>query len=200
MQEEDFVTYTFNRSLLEEVDDLIIIDFIESTLMELMESETIQPRARRALAQRLGFRCAFLTTVGLVEDRSMPFEVKKSWTIALESLPGLRSELELSKPVPEGFSAKLQRKLASTVPPRPVVTVEIGAAYAHLERLCQDGLIVTEVLNFHDSHSLMVSFSPLFCLQFDTNPARILFFISKRESHSLQSTSALCSSTICSVG
>lgn len=127
-----------------------------------MASETIQPRVRRALAQRLGFRCAFLTTVGLAEDRSMPFEVKKSWTIALESLSGLRSELELSKPVPEAFSAKLQRKLASTVPPRPVVTVEIGAAYAHLERLCQDGLIVTEVLNFHDSHSLMVSLFPPF--------------------------------------
>lgn len=128
----------------------------------------------------------------------MPFEVKKSWTIALESLPGLGSELELSKPVPEAFSAKLQRKLASTVPPRPVVTVEIGAAYTHLERLCQDGLIVTEVLNFHDSHSLMVSLFPSFCLQFDTNPARILFFISRRESHSLQFTSGLCSSTISS--
>lgn len=126
-----------------------------------MASETIEPRVRRALAQRLGFRFSFLTAVSTVEDRSIPFEVKKSWTAALESLPGLKSELELSKSVPEAFSAKLQRKLASTVPPRPVVTVEIGAAYAHLERLCQDGLIVTEVLNFHDSHSLMVRLFPL---------------------------------------
>lgn len=160
VQEEDFVTYTFNRSLLDEVDDVIIMDFIESTLKDLTTTESIELKVRQALAQRLGFRSAFLATVGSVEDRSMPFELKRTWTASLQSLPGIKSEPELSKAVPEAFSAKLQRNLASTVPPRPVVTVAFDAAYQHLERLCNDGLIVTEVLNFHDSHSLMVDSYP----------------------------------------
>jgi hypothetical protein len=64
--------------------------------------------------------------------------------------------MELSKPIPESFSTKLQRKLGSTVPPRPVVDVAFDAAYKHLEQLCRDGQILTEVLDYHDSHSLMV--------------------------------------------
>ena len=30
-------------------------------------------------------------------------------------------------------------------------------AFDHLERLCRDGSVVVEVLDYHDSHSLMVS-------------------------------------------
>lgn len=156
LQDEDFSTYTFNRNLLDEIDDLIILNFIESTLEDLMATKTIEIRVRKALAARLGFRSMFLSTVGTVEDRSIPFELKRTWTASLESLPGIRSELELARQVPEAFSAKLQRKLASTTPPRPVVTIAFDDAYKHLERLCNDGLVVTEVLNFHDSHSLMV--------------------------------------------
>lgn len=64
---------------------------------------------------------------------------------------------DLAKSVPDSFSVKLQRKLASSVPPRPVVSVEFVTAFDHLERICRDGKILTEVLDYHDSQSLMVS-------------------------------------------
>lgn len=159
-----------------------------------MTTETIDPRLRKALAARLGFRSAFLSTVGTVEDRSIPFELKKTWTASLQSLPGIKSELQLARQVPEAFSAKLQRKHASSVPPRPVVTVAFEDAYQHLERLCNDGLIVTEVLNFHDSHSLMVSRPPFASLG-GADRNRTSCFTFKKGSHNHQSTSVLFSST-----
>jgi len=82
------------------------------------------------------------------------------WSATLQLLPGIKSEREMARPVPESFSVKLQRKLASSVPPRPVVSVAFEDAYEHLERVCKDGLVVAEVLDFHDSHSLMVIISP----------------------------------------
>jgi N-alpha-acetyltransferase 35, NatC auxiliary subunit len=72
-------------------------------------------------------------------------------------LPGLKSTTKLGKPVPASFSVKLQRKLASTVPPRPIVQVGQEAAFDQLERLCRDGAVAVEVLKYYDSHSLMVS-------------------------------------------
>jgi hypothetical protein len=119
----------------------------------------MEPRIKEALVQRLKCRNSLLNTVGVAGDRSAAAPLLSAWSSTLELLPGLRSERELAKPVPESFSVKLQRKLASTVPPRPVVTIAFDDAYQQLERLCKDGLVVTEVLDFHDTNSLMVSFS-----------------------------------------
>jgi hypothetical protein len=84
--------------------------------------------------------------------------MKALWIELLASLPALKSSTILGKATPTAFSVKLQRKLASTVPPRPIVQISDEAAFDHLERLCRDGSVVVEVIDYHDSHSLMVSF------------------------------------------
>lgn len=117
----------------------------------------MDPRIREALVQRLKCRNSLLNTVGVAEDRSSIEPLLSAWSATIELLPGIKSKRELAKPVPDAFSVKLQRKLASTVPPRPVVTISFDDAYQHLERLCKDGLVVSEVLDFHDTSSLMVS-------------------------------------------
>jgi hypothetical protein len=105
-------------------------------------------------------------------------------------LPGVSMWRELSKSVPDAFSVKLQRKLASTVPPRPVVTIAFEAAYKHLERLCHDGRDLTEVLNYYDSHSLMVSI--LLSCHFSANlTSRHSSPFFRQESRNLRFTSAL---------
>lgn len=71
----------------------------------------------------------------------------------------------LGTPVPEAFSTKIQRRLASTMPPRPIVRLSFEEAYSHSKRLIADGQEVTSVLEFTDSQSLLVReppFSPLF--------------------------------------
>lgn len=104
---------------------------------------------------RLRFRISFLTAISLADQRDIALS-KEAWDELLALLPGVSMSQELSKPVPEAFSVKLQQKLASTVPPRPVVSISFDTAYKHLERLCHDGRTLTEVLNYYDSHSLMV--------------------------------------------
>ena len=145
------------RSLLAELDDVSITKFIDVTIHLLATSNSMDPRIKEALVQRLKCRNSLLNTVGVAGDRSSSEPLLSAWSATLKLLPGIKSERELAKPVPDSFSVKLQRKLASTVPPRPVVTIAFDDAYQHLERLCRDGLVVSEVLDFHDTNSLMVS-------------------------------------------
>lgn len=112
---------------------------------------------------RLEFRASFLGIVEAADSRTSQ-DAGKLWTELLATLPHLKSSTHLGKPVEAAFSEKLQRKLASTVPPRPIVEVGQDAAFSHLEKLCQDAAAVVKVLQYHDSHSLMVcsAFSAIF--------------------------------------
>jgi hypothetical protein len=112
---------------------------------------------KSALKCRLEFRETFLRTVEEADSRTSMENIKKHWHELGSLLPDLRSSANLAQPVSASFSAKLQRKLASTVPPRPIVDLKWEAAFDHLERLCRDGSVAAEVLRYYDSHSLMVS-------------------------------------------
>lgn len=130
----------------------------------------ISAEIKQALLQRLKMRVAFLTTVLAVDERVAPI-IKSAWEVLSNTLPSIRDSHELGKPVPESFSVKLQRKLASTVPPRPIVETSFGDAYDHFSRLCRDGNLAAEILDYKDSHSLMVSPQKMityFRLQFQT--------------------------------
>lgn len=50
----------------------------------------------------------------------------------------IRDTNQLGKPVPGSFSTKIQRRLASTVPPRPIVDVDFKEALQNLKQLCVD--------------------------------------------------------------
>jgi N-alpha-acetyltransferase 35, NatC auxiliary subunit len=151
------VTHTFNRGLLEGLDHGLLLQLLEETTALLASSQDIIPEIKDALLCRLQFRALFLRTVETADSRTSSSDMKALWTKLLASLPALKSSTKLGKAVPASFSVKLQRKLASTIPPRPIVQVSDGAAFDHLERLCRDGSVVVEVLDYHDSHSLMVS-------------------------------------------
>jgi hypothetical protein len=113
-----------------------------------------------ALKSRLEYRETFLRTVKAAESRTSMESIKMLWQELETLLPALKSSANLAQPVSASFSAKLQRKLASTVPPRPIVDLKWETAFDHLERLCRDGAVAAEVLKYYDSHSLMVSTFP----------------------------------------
>lgn len=133
----------------------MIEQLFKETMELLSESKDIPLEMKNALDSRLRFRSAFLKTVESADSRTSP-DVKSMWTNVLALIPGIKSTTGLGKPMPESFSSKLQRKLASTVPPRPIVQVAQDAAFDHLERLCKDASVVVEVLKYYDSHSLLV--------------------------------------------
>lgn len=115
----------------------------------------MEPDVKKALWCRLRFRAQFLKIVEMADSRTSA-DTKGLWTGLLATLPDLKSSAQLGNAVPSSFSVKIQRKLASTVPPRPIVLVSQEAAFDHLERLCRDASVVVEVLKYYDSHSLMV--------------------------------------------
>ncbi|KAM3084260.1 N-alpha-acetyltransferase, non-catalitic subunit [Clarireedia jacksonii] len=152
-REEDFVTHTYNRSLLESINDDQILHFFEVTKELLTQPDALPQDLKDALIDRLDFREAFLRTVDAADAR--PPNSKLLWQKMHSFLPNLRLTSQLGKPTPDAFSVKIQRKLASTVPPRPIVHISQDAVYSHLERMCKDGETVVGVLDYSDSHSLM---------------------------------------------
>jgi hypothetical protein len=156
IQEEDFTTHTFNRSLLEAIPDAAITELFDALVLILASADEIETSVRNALVGRLTVRSAFLQTVSVAPNRTDP-GLEQVWRGLLNLLKGAMIRHELAQPVPEAFSEKLQRKLASTMPPRPAVKLAFEEAYRFLERLCEDGRIITEVLDFHDSHTMLAS-------------------------------------------
>ena len=119
-------------------------------------SFSISKEIAEALGFRLELRYAFLRAIELAGYRKNPGSMKTPWIEMKAILSHICESHKLGKPVPDSFSAKLQSKLTSTMPPRPIVMVSFEDASAHLKRLFDDGLEVINVLNYSDTQSLMV--------------------------------------------
>ncbi|KAG4435336.1 hypothetical protein IFR05_009190 [Cadophora sp. M221] len=153
-EEEDFVTHTFHRSLVEGIEHEKIVEFLDETIALLAGANDVEPMIKNALECRLKFRLQFLRTVEGA-DSTISGDTKRLWSDLASFIPDLKLSLPFGKPFPSSFSVKIQRKLASTVPPRPIVQVSQKAAFEHLERLCLDASVAVEVLKYSDSQSLM---------------------------------------------
>lgn len=110
----------------------------------------------QALDFRLELRYAFLRAIKLSELRTYPESLKTPWVEMKAILEPIAKSHSLGKPCPQFFSAKLQRRLASTMPPRPIVQLSFEEAISHFRRLAVDGLEVADVLKYTDSQSLLV--------------------------------------------
>ncbi|EAW06427.1 N-alpha-acetyltransferase 35, NatC auxiliary subunit [Aspergillus clavatus NRRL 1] len=156
-EEEDFVTQLYNRSLLSQFDveyfqDLLdrAISWTEST------ADNIDSAMRDAIKHRLLLRRELLLAlegdVDIIEAKSTG-----RFESCLSQLPFLAKSVSLGRSVPEAFSLKIQRRLASTVPPRPMVNISSEDALAHLRRLCQDAIDLQELLEYGGPHNFKVA-------------------------------------------
>lgn len=125
-------------------------------LLLSLQGPSISQELIEALHQRLELRRVLLDVVECPQYRKQPELARRPWLEALAVTSKLKSSHGLAVPVVESFSAKLQRKLASTMPPRPIVQLEFGDAVYHLTRLLEDGSKMVDVLDFHDTQSLQV--------------------------------------------
>ena len=140
-KEEDFVSNTYNRDLLSSigVDDLV--DEILKAQETLKGLSEVSAEIKEGIDARLKLRVALLD-----ED----------WRHALSVLKAVEDSHSLGRDVPEAVSVKLQRQLASTMPPRPIIQLSFEESMGHLTRLAQDALEVGDVLDYKDSQSLQV--------------------------------------------
>jgi hypothetical protein len=151
------VTNTYNRTLLAEIQPQVIHQTIQQARDLLStQSNDIRDEIREALDQRLQLRSVFLEATECPKHVKEPNVARKPWLDGLEILPRIKSSHDLGRPVDDAFSAKLQRKLASTMPPRPIVQLDFDDAFVHLTRLFKDGAELIDVLNYTDSQCLLV--------------------------------------------
>ncbi|KAF4123844.1 N-alpha-acetyltransferase 35, NatC auxiliary subunit [Geosmithia morbida] len=156
-EEEDFVTNTYNRSLLSSVSTASIrhaiadaVDLLQRERTPIGNDDIVE-----ALSNRLILRDIFLSAAECPQYVDDPDTARKPWTAGIALLPAIQRTHALGKPVDESFSVKLQRKLASTVPPRPIVQLSFDDAFGHLSRLFQDGQDVITVLNYTNTQCLL---------------------------------------------
>lgn len=156
MQEEDFVSNLYHRNLLSNFEATDIENLLEDSIAYIAQrEETKAGEVQAALASRLQLRKAFLLavkpkTVLLGPDHAV------LWNSCLELLPKLRSSKHLGVAVNNSFSAKIQRRLASSVPPRPIVEIGFDEAFVYLNQLFQNGKEVYRVLDHPDGCNWMV--------------------------------------------
>ncbi|KAL2135794.1 hypothetical protein VTI74DRAFT_6860 [Chaetomium olivicolor] len=155
-EEEDFVTNTYHRSLLDKLDRHDIRDEIMEARRAIHElRHTITDEMAHAIGFRLEFRTAFLRAIELSELQSTPESMSLPWSQMQGVWETINKTRHLGKPVPEAFSTKIQRRLASTMPPRPIVQPSHEETYEHFKKFIADGIDVLNVLNYGDSQSLL---------------------------------------------
>ncbi|UKZ80464.1 hypothetical protein TrVFT333_008225 [Trichoderma virens FT-333] len=155
-EEEDFVTNTYNRTLMANLPTSAIRDVLIEAMAALKSQRgSVPDNLVDALLLRLELRHIFLDAVECPKHMKEPDLAKKPWREGLAILPALNKSHSLASPVDEAFSAKLQRKLASTMPPRPIVQLEFDVAFGHLKGLFEDGLELIDVLHYRDSQCLL---------------------------------------------
>ncbi|KAL4785481.1 Mak10 subunit, NatC N-terminal acetyltransferase-domain-containing protein [Aspergillus varians] len=155
-EEEDFSTQLYNRSFLPHFDIGLFTTLLNQAISWVDGQDAIDVSVKSAIKSRLEFRQQFLLglqqDINVVETRSMD-----KLESCLSILPALKESSFASQAVPDAFSWKIQRKLASTVPPRPMVRISLDDALAHLKRLCQDGIHLNQILDYRGPSNLKVA-------------------------------------------
>ncbi|KAF2454411.1 Mak10 subunit, NatC N-terminal acetyltransferase-domain-containing protein [Lineolata rhizophorae] len=137
-EEEDFSSHTYNRNLLVQVSEDHVVALLEEA-EGWLEGEggvsAIELRdVRLGLLSRIRLRKQFLIALcpGLSSEAQVNFNVIP------EMLVGLEETHRFAEPVPTSFSQKIQRHLASTVPPRPIINLPFAEAVKKLSLLSKD--------------------------------------------------------------
>lgn len=145
----------YHRRLLTDFEVMEIEQELDDAISYLnVHNLSINETLKDALVARLEFRKMFLSAVQTDEipDRQRPF----LWERCMEMLPSIKQSTSHGVSVNESFSVKIQRKLASSVPPRPIVSINFDDAYAFLSRLCQHGKDAYRILEYHGGVNLLV--------------------------------------------
>ncbi|KAI1780273.1 Mak10-domain-containing protein [Hypoxylon cercidicola] len=156
-EEEDFVSNTYDRTLLFDIPVEPINSLLQKARADLrVVSNVVAKDVSAALDLRLELRIAFLRAIDLATLRKAnPDSLKMPWIQMSGLIEHINKQHSLGKPVPEAFSTKLQRGLASTMPPRPMVQPSFEESYGHFKRLFQDGVDIMDVLKYAEPQSLL---------------------------------------------
>lgn len=139
-EEEDFVTYLFGRELLPKL-DCEASRLLLATAVDWMKTADIDPQLKLAIGNRLVLRDTMLQSFGGRDEH---------WPRLRIAVEGMNKDHELSKPVTDAFSEKVQRQLATSTPPRPMPQMQWGDAMKKWLQLCDD-VVAAHALTSHNT-------------------------------------------------
>jgi len=128
-EEEDFVTHLFGRELLPKLGANEAIRGLHDAIRTLTDTADLSTNLREALQTRLQFRRSLLTSFTGDEDR---------WASLAQIVPRIGDSHALAHPLEEAFSAKVQRQLATSTPPRPMLVVSWKDACQRWSKMFDD--------------------------------------------------------------
>ncbi|RMZ72803.1 amino-acid n-acetyltransferase subunit mak10 [Pyrenophora seminiperda CCB06] len=135
-EEEDFCTHTYNRVLFVSMPMDVFLRELDAAVETLEDPDlNIDDALRKAINSRLELRKNFLRAL----DLDLPLDqISHSWPPILQGIDALKNTHQLGKAVTGAFSPKMQRRLASTVPPRPIVELDFKDALEKLQHIAAD--------------------------------------------------------------
>ncbi|MCJ1399551.1 hypothetical protein MMC11_002753 [Xylographa trunciseda] len=137
-EEEDFVSNLYNRRLVPDLSIENVEDLLDQAIWLIeAKKELYTDHVRQALTSRLNFRKCFLRAALTDQSVSKEEHVAK-WQICSSALVPLLETSKHGTAVPQSFSTKIQRRLASTVPPRPIMMNDLKDTSNYLQRFFAD--------------------------------------------------------------
>lgn len=121
-----------------------------------LEEKDLQEEAREALLVRLRSRCVFFELLNLNASAKRPSQTQLQESTKF--IQEIEKSAHLGRPLPEAFTLKIQRRLASSVPPRPMVVVERAEAFSFFQRLFTDSSTAFQVFDAPTSEDLLVAY------------------------------------------
>ncbi|KAL9005096.1 MAG: hypothetical protein Q9188_002116 [Gyalolechia gomerana] len=151
--EEDFVSNLYNRTLLDHVKTINIQELLAEAI-RFTEQYSMDRNIKQAIMTRLTFRQRLLHAVAsdLNPDKDAQIQC---WKHCLELVDELFESHRVEMTVHGAFSIKIQRTLASSVPPRPMVEISFIDAHVCLRGICRDASEVYRVLGCQGSSSIL---------------------------------------------
>ncbi|KAK0836795.1 N-alpha-acetyltransferase, non-catalitic subunit [Friedmanniomyces endolithicus] len=126
-EEEDFVTHLFGRELLPSTGANDAIKLLDEAVKFLVGAE-VDKVMRAALLERLQFARTYVSL--LISDSA-------DWN-TLAAMERLAETHRLAQPIQEAFSDKVQRQLATSTPPRPMIAISWDEALQRWRAICAD--------------------------------------------------------------
>ena len=145
----------FHRKLLDGFEVVEIYTKIEDAIRYITQDlVSMDNPVWDALLSRLRFRKTLLSAVQL--DGFLDHQRVGLWERCLELLPMLSQTNKLGVPSDDSFGIKIQRKLATSVPPRPIINISFDEALARLRGICQNGKDAYRIFDCQTGTRLMV--------------------------------------------
>lgn len=154
-QEEDFASQLFHRELLRNIPVEVILANTELAFTWLSDA-SIEFDLLEAIHSRLLLRRNYLKilTHNSREPQSQGLGLK-NWDHSVETL---KRTAKLGSPIIEAFSVKIQRTLASSVPPRPMVRVEFKEAILYFQEVYTASTRIPEIFRINPGGDLLVAY------------------------------------------